>query len=119
MRHRPRLQLVPVVAQRFARLLQQVFKLCRIRISAAGDLRAANPVVGAVDDAQAEFAVAVLWGPGHALKWLERAVCDQKSFVDTERGGHGVFSLCAQSSDVPSVGLTVRLVTCTDAPNGG
>lgn len=27
--------------------------------------------------------------------------------------------VCAQSSDVPSVGLTVRLVTCTDARNGG
>jgi hypothetical protein len=60
-----------------------------------------------------------LWGPGHAFKWLERAVGNQKSFVDTERGGHGVFSLYAQSSDMPSVGLTVRLVTCTDAGNWG
>jgi hypothetical protein len=30
-----------------------------------------------------------------------------------------VFSLYAQSSDVPMVGLTVRLVTCTDARNRG
>jgi hypothetical protein len=53
------------------------------------------------------------------LEWLECAVGNQKSFVDTERGVHGFFSLYAQSSDVPSVGLTDRLVTCTDARNRG
>ena len=64
--------------------------------------------IGPVDDGQAEFAVAV--SPSHTLKGFEGAVCDQECFVDTERGGHGVFSLNAQSNDVPSVGLTVRLV---------
>jgi hypothetical protein len=34
-----------------------------------------------------------LWRPGHALERFERVVGNQKSFVDTERGGHGFFSL--------------------------
>jgi hypothetical protein len=38
--------------------------------------------------------------PGHTLKGLEGTVCDQKSFVDAERGVHGVFSLNAHSSEV-------------------
>jgi hypothetical protein len=81
-------------------------------------LFAADAGVGAINDSQAQFAT-VLQGPGHALERLEGAVGNQKSFVDTERGVHGIFSLYAQSSDVPSVGLTVRLVTCTDARKWG
>ncbi len=118
-RHRPRLQRVTFLAQLFTGFFQKLFKLCRIGIGTAWNLFAANTGIGAVDDGQAEFAVAVLWGPGHSLIWLECAVGNQKSFVDTERGVHGIFSLYAQSSDVPSVGLTVRLVTCTDARNRG
>ncbi|MNP59439.1 hypothetical protein D3C76_1544360 [compost metagenome] len=75
--------------------------------------------IGAVDDGQAKFTVTVLWSPGHAVERTECAVGNQKSFVDTERGVHGMFSLYAQSSDVPTVGLTVRRVTCTDARNRG
>jgi hypothetical protein len=90
-----------------------------IGIGAAWDLFAANTGAGAVDNGQAEFAITVLWGPGHAFEWFKCAVGNQKCFVDTERGVHGVFSLYAQSSDVPKVGLTVRLVTCTDARNRG
>ena len=117
--HRPGLQCVTFVAQFGTGLLQQVFELRRIGVGAAWDAGAANLRIGAVDDGQAQFAIAVLWSPGHALERFEGVVGNQKSFVDTERGGHGVFSLYAQSSDVPSVGLTVRLVTCTDVRNRG
>ena len=93
-----------------AGLQQQGFQLFWIGLSAARNLFAPDALLGAVDHGQAQFASAVLWGPGHAVKGLESTACDQKSFVDTERGVHGVFSLSAQSEDVPSVGLTVRLV---------
>ena len=119
MRHGPRLQFITLLAQLFTGLLQQVFQLYRIGIGAAGDLGVTDMSIGAVNDGDAELAIAVLLSPGDALEGLERAVGNQKSFVDTERGGHRVFSLYAQSSDVPSVGLTVRLVTCTDARNPG
>ena len=93
--HRPGLQLVAVFAQLGAGLLQQLFELRRVRVGAAWDLFATDVGVGAVDDGQAQFAIAVLWRPGNALKRLERVVGNQKSFVDTQRGSHGVFSLLA------------------------
>jgi len=117
MRHGPELQFITFLAQLGTGLLQQEFELCRIGIGTAGDLGVTDMGIGAVNDGDAEFAIAVLLSPGDALEGLEGAVGNQKSFVDTERGGHRVFSLYAQSSDMPSVGLTVRLVTCTDAPN--
>jgi hypothetical protein len=93
MRHRPRLQRITFFAQFSASFFQKVCKLRRVGIRTAWDLRAADVGIGAVDNGQAEFAIAVLWGPGHALKRLECAVGNQKSFVDTERGGHGIVSL--------------------------
>jgi hypothetical protein len=111
--------LITFLAQLGSGLLKQVFELYRVAIGAAGDLGVTDMGIGAVNDRDAKLAIAILLSPGDALERLERAVGNQKSFVDTERGGHGVFSLYAQSSDVPSVGLTVRLVTCTDAPNSG
>jgi len=56
-------------------------------------LFSADAGIGAVDDAQAEGTVAIV--PGHALEGLESTVCDQKSFVDAERGVHvGLLSKC-------------------------
>lgn len=75
------------------RLQQQILKLSRIGISTRRQLFAADAGIGTVDDAQAEGAVAIV--PGHALKGLEGTVCDQKSFVDAERGVHvGLLSKC-------------------------
>src|SRR5690349_18638332 len=93
--HRPRLQFVAIFAQLGAGLLQQLFELRRVRIGAARDLFATNVGIGAVNHGQAQFAIAVLWRPGHALERLEGVVGNQKSFVDTQRGSHGVFSLLA------------------------
>ena len=67
-------------------LQQQIFQLRRVAIRARRQLFAADTGIGTVDDAQAESAIAIV--PGHALKGLESTVCDQKSFVDAERGVH-------------------------------
>ena len=76
-----------------AGLQQQVFQLRRVGIGTRRQLFAADAGIGAVDDAQAEGAIAIV--PGHALKGLESTVCDQKSFVDAERGVHvGLLSHC-------------------------
>jgi hypothetical protein len=98
------------LAQRGASLFEQQLELRRVGVRTARDPGAADVSVGAVDDGQVEFTVTILWRPGHALKGFKCAVGNQKSFVDTQRGSHGVFSLYAQSSDMPMVGLTVRLV---------
>jgi hypothetical protein len=42
--------------------------------------------------------------PGYALKGLESTVCDQKSFVDAERGVHVGLSLNAHSSEYRRLG---------------
>lgn len=93
LRHGPGLQLVAMFVEFSAGLQEQVFQLRRIGISARRQLFTANTVIGAVDDAQAESAIAIL--PGHTLKGLESTVCDQKSFVDAERSVHaGLLSHC-------------------------
>ena len=76
-----------------AGLLQELLELRWIGVGAAWDLFATDVRIGPVDHGEAKFAIAILWGPGDALKRFKCAVGNQKSFVDTERGGHGVFSL--------------------------
>ena len=76
-----------------AGLLQELLELRWIGVGAAWDLFATDVRIGSVNDGKAQFAIAVLWRPGHALERFERVVGNQKSFVDTERGGHGLFSL--------------------------
>jgi hypothetical protein len=89
------MQLVAIFVEFGAGLQQQVFQLRRVGISARRQLFTADTVIGAVDDAQAESAIAIV--PGHTLKGLESTVCDQKSFVDAERGVHvGLLSLPIQ-----------------------
>ena len=83
MRHRPRLQAVTFFAEFSASLLQQLLELRWIGVGAAWDLFATDVRIGSVNDGKAQFAIAVLWRPGHALERFERVVGNQKSFVDT------------------------------------
>jgi hypothetical protein len=92
LRHGPGLQGVAFLAQLGTGLFQAVSQLGRVGVGTAWNLSAANMSIGAVNDGQAQFTITVLWSPGHALKRTKGAVGNQKSFVDTERGVHGVIS---------------------------
>jgi len=100
--HCPGLQLIAIFVEFGAGLQQQIFQLSRVGVGTRGQLFAANTRVGAVDDAQAEGAIAIV--PGHALEGLESTVCDQKSFVDAERGVHVGLLSNAHSSECRRLG---------------
>ena len=83
--HFPGVEAVALAAQLLTGLLEDAGQLLGIAVGAAGDFRAAQQArAGAVDDAQAELAVAILRGPGHALEGLEGAASDDQGFVDAK-----------------------------------
>jgi hypothetical protein len=94
--HCPRLQVIALFAQLSTQPFEQLRQTCGITVSAARHLLAVDGSASAVDDGQAQLAVTVLGCPSDALEGGNGAAGDQKCFVDTERGVHGVVSLIDQ-----------------------
>jgi hypothetical protein len=79
------------IADFCAGLFKLTGQLRRVRVSAAGNLAAADAIAGAVDDRQAQLAITILWCPGNALERFESVSSDQECIVEAQWGVHGYF----------------------------
>jgi hypothetical protein len=111
--HGPGFEAIAFTADFSAGLFQKLRQLLGIGVGAAWNLFATDTGAGAIDNGQAQFAVAILWGPGDALEGFEGVTGNQQSIVKAQRGVHGKSS-SARINSITDGGLPVRLDTCTD-----
>jgi len=117
LRHIPGRETETFLTQGLACLLEDFGEFLRVGVSTARDASAADYTsTTAVDHTQAEFDIAVMRSPGHALIRLKSTVGDQQSIIEAERGVHGVGLLrFAQLMNYRQRRVPQRLVTVTDA----